>query len=112
MLDFADGSVRLVGMRARKGGLLVGQQLRALRDHIPNAEARVAAIYRDGRSIVPEGDTVIEDGDEVFFVAARDDIRAVMSEMRGRGPGAARRDRRRRQHRLPAGAGAREARTR
>jgi trk system potassium uptake protein TrkA len=40
------------------------------------------AIYRDGQSIVPEGDTVIEHGDEVFFLAARKDIRLVLNEMR------------------------------
>ena len=82
VLDFADGRVRLVGIRAHQGGLLVGQQLRALREHMPRSEARVAAIYRAGRSIKPEGDTVVEDGDEVFFLAARKDIRTVMSEMR------------------------------
>jgi trk system potassium uptake protein TrkA len=82
VLDFADGRVRLVGLSARKGGLLVGQALRALRDHIPNTEARVVAIYRGNRALVPTGDTVIEDGDEVFFLAARDDIRRFMAEMR------------------------------
>jgi trk system potassium uptake protein TrkA len=82
VLDFADGKVRLVGVRALRGGLLVGQRLRTLREHIPNVQARVAAIYRNGQSIVPEGDTVVEHGDEVFFLAARDDIRVVMSEMR------------------------------
>ena len=82
VLDFADGRVRLVGIRALKGGLLVGRPLRELRKHIPKSDARVAAIYRKGESIEPEGDTVIEDGDEVFFVAATQDIRSVMSEMR------------------------------
>lgn len=82
VLDFADGKVRLVGVRALRGGLLVGQKLRALREHIPNAEARVVAIYRNGQSIVPDGDTVVEHGDEVFFLAARQDIRLVMGEMR------------------------------
>jgi trk system potassium uptake protein TrkA len=82
VLDFADGKVRLVGVRALRGGLLVGQKLRALREHIPKTDARVAAIYRNGQSIVPSGDTVIEHGDEVFFLAARKDIRLVMSEMR------------------------------
>ena len=82
VLDFAGGRVRLVGLSARKGGLLVGQALRNLREHIPNTEGRVVAIYRNGRSVVPEGDTVIEDGDEVFFLAARDDIRRFMAEMR------------------------------
>jgi trk system potassium uptake protein TrkA len=82
VLDFADGKVRLVGVRALRGGLLVGQRLLALREHIRGTDARVAAIYRNGQSIVPQGDTVIEDGDEVFFLAARNDIRLVMSEMR------------------------------
>jgi trk system potassium uptake protein TrkA len=82
VLDFADGRVRLVGIRALQGGPLVGQALRTLREHIPTADARVAAIYRAGKSIKPEGDTVIEDGDEVFFLAASNDIRAVMKEMR------------------------------
>ncbi len=82
VLDFADGRVRLVGVRARQGSPLVGQALRTLREHIPNIDARVAAIYRAGKSVKPEGTTVIEDGDEVFFLAARRDIRAVMREMR------------------------------
>jgi trk system potassium uptake protein TrkA len=82
VLDFADGRVRLVGIRALQGGPLVGHALRTLREHIPNVDARVAAIYRAGKSIQPEGTTVIEDGDELFFLAARKDIRMVMNEMR------------------------------
>ena len=82
VLDFADGRVRLVAVRAVAGGLLVGQPIRNIRNHIPRVDSRVAAIYRKGRSIKPEGDTVIEPGDEVFFLAAREDIRLVMSELR------------------------------
>jgi trk system potassium uptake protein TrkA len=82
VLDFADGKVRLVAVRAHEGGLLVGQQLRALREHVRDIEARIVAIYRAGRSITPGGDTIVEDGDEVFFLAARNDIRRVMNEMR------------------------------
>jgi trk system potassium uptake protein TrkA len=80
VLEFAEGRVLLVGMRAHKGGKLVGHQLQALRTHIPETEVRVAAIYRGGRSILPEGDTRIEEQDEVFFVAAREDMRLVMKE--------------------------------
>jgi trk system potassium uptake protein TrkA len=82
VLEFADGKVRLVGVRARQGGSLVGQEIRALTSHLPNVEARVAAIYRGGVAVKPEGDTVIQENDEVFFIAARKDIRVVMSELR------------------------------
>ena len=84
IVDFAGGRVRLVGVRAVQGGLLVGQQLRNIRKHLPDIDTRVIAIYRAGRSLRPEGDTVIESGDEVFFLAATKDIRLVMSEMRKR----------------------------
>jgi trk system potassium uptake protein TrkA len=81
VLDFAEGRIRLVGVRAFQGGALVGQQLKELSAHIKGRDARVAAIYRGGQSIKPQGDTVIEHGDEVFFIAAREDIRLVMNEM-------------------------------
>lgn len=82
VLDFANGKVRLVGVKAYYGGPLVGHELRTLRDHIPGIETRVAAIFRRGKSIIPEGNTIIEVDDEVFFIAARKNIRAVMSELR------------------------------
>ena len=82
VLEFADGRVRLVAARAHEGGALVGHPLRELPEHIPNVESRVVAIYRGGRGIVPDGNTVVERGDEVFFIAARKDIRTVLSEMR------------------------------
>ncbi|MDH4258747.1 MAG: Trk system potassium transporter TrkA [Gammaproteobacteria bacterium] len=81
VLDFADGRVRLVGMRALKGGKLVGHQLRELRDHIPNRDVRVAAIYRGDQNVKLEGDTIIAEHDEVFFIAARDDMRTMMKEL-------------------------------
>jgi trk system potassium uptake protein TrkA len=82
VLDFADGQVQLVGVKAYYGGPLVGNELRRLREHMPNIDTRVAAIYRRNRAILPEGHTVIEADDEVFFIAAKKDIRAVMSELR------------------------------
>ncbi len=82
VLDFADGKVRLVGVRTGRGGLLVGHPLRELTKHLPNIEVRVVAIYRDGRSVQPDGETIISEGDEVFFLAARDDIQRTMAEMR------------------------------
>jgi len=82
VLDFAEGRVRLVGAKADRDGLLVGQRIATLKDHIPNTEGRIAAIYRDGKAMLPKGDTVIQEGDEVFFIADRKDIRVFMSEMR------------------------------
>lgn len=83
VLDFADGRAQLVATEAEAGGLLVGQKLHTLRHHLPaKSDARVAAIYRQGQLILPDGNTVVEENDMVFFVAARRHIPAVMKELR------------------------------
>jgi len=82
VLDFADGKAQLVAVKAYYGGPLVGQEIRLLREHMPKVDARVAAIFRRNRPIMPEGSTVIEADDEVFFIAAQKNIRAVIGELR------------------------------
>lgn len=82
VLDFADEKVQLVAVRAYHGGLLVGQELRKLKEHMPSADTKVAAIYRRGQAILPTEDTVIEVDDEVFFIAAKNHIKEVMNELR------------------------------
>jgi trk system potassium uptake protein TrkA len=82
VLDFADGLVQLVAVKAYYGGPLVGQELQQIRDHVPDVDTRVAAIFRRDHPITPEGTTVVEADDEVFFIAAKKNIRAVMSELR------------------------------
>ena len=82
VIDFAQGKIRLVGLRAYYGGALVGHELKDLKDHLPLVKVRVAAIYRQNRAIIPTGKTTIEADDEVFFIATQEDIRTVMQELR------------------------------
>jgi trk system potassium uptake protein TrkA len=82
ILDFADGKAQLVAVQAQHGGALVDKELRTLRKWKPAAETRVVAIYRRDRAIFPEGETVIEVGDEVFFLAARKHIRPLVKAFR------------------------------
>lgn len=81
VLDFADGLVRLVAVKAYYGGPLVGNAIRTLKEHMPQVDTRVAAIFRQDKPILPQGDTVIEADDEIFFIAAREHIRDVMGEL-------------------------------
>ena len=82
VLEFSAKKVSLVAVRAVEGGPLVGRPLRFLRSDMPNIDTRVAAIFRQDRSINMSGDTVVEAGDEVFFIAATEHIRDVMKELR------------------------------
>jgi len=83
VLEFAAGRVTLVGVRAKQGGLLVGQPIRKMREHLPpGVDARIAAIFREHQPVDPDGDTVIEHGDEVFLLADSRHIRLVLTELR------------------------------
>jgi trk system potassium uptake protein TrkA len=82
VLDFADGRVSLVAVRAYEGGPLVGHPIRDLRRHVPNIDTRIVAIFRRDTAVAPDGGTVIEAGDEVFCLAPSQDIRRVMNELR------------------------------
>ncbi len=83
VLDFADGRAQLVATQAYAGSPLVGHRLQTLREHMPaDADARIAAIYRQDTTIIPDGNTVIEENDTVFFLAAQRNIRTMMKELR------------------------------
>ena len=82
VLEFAHGKISLAAVRAFHGGPLVGHPISYLRTHMPQIDARVAAIFRQDAPITPEGSTVIEAGDEVFLIAATKNLRGVLRELR------------------------------
>ena len=82
VLDFADGKVQLVAVKAYHDGLMVGRALKTMNEVVPGIDMRVAAVFRDGESIEPTAECVIEADDEVFLLAARKNIPIVISEMR------------------------------
>jgi len=82
VLEFADRQVCLVAVLAKAGGLLVGDRIGNLHNHLKTTDARIVAIFRGKSAVQPVADTVIEDGDEVFFLSRTADMRRVMEELR------------------------------
>ena len=80
--QFSRGKASLVAVRAFQEGPLMGKPLSFLRTNMPQVDTRVAAIFRKDGPLIPQGSTVIEEGDEIFFIAATDNIRSVLKEMR------------------------------
>lgn len=78
---FANDLVSLVGVRAYYGGPLVGYPISAFKEHMPHIETRIVAIFRQEKAIIPQASTIIEAGDEVYFICATHHIKAVMSEL-------------------------------
>ena len=83
VLNFANGRVSLVAVRAYEGGLLVGKPIKSMREHLPpDTDARIVAIFRRDQPVFPEGDTIVEAGDDVFLLAAAEHIRPVLRQLR------------------------------
>ncbi|HQC79520.1 MAG TPA: Trk system potassium transporter TrkA [Accumulibacter sp.] len=83
VLHFANGRLALVAVRAYAGGLLVGSPIKEMPGHLPpGIDGRIAAIYRRDGAVTPTGETIVEDGDEVFLLAAEEHIRTMMRELR------------------------------
>jgi len=83
VIDFAEGKVRLVAMRAYADGTLVGKQISSLSEHLPsNIKTRIVALYRRNQVVMPTGSTMIKAGDEVFFLAEAAHISIIVNELR------------------------------
>jgi trk system potassium uptake protein TrkA len=82
VLDFADGKLRLVGLRVRATGPMLGQSIRDISAKLSQQQQiRFVAIYRNNAAISPEGDTLFLEGDEVFFLAQSDAIIGIMRKL-------------------------------
>ncbi|WP_027016537.1 Trk system potassium transporter TrkA [Comamonas composti] len=80
---FAGGRAALASARARAGASAVGRQIGELRSGMPDLPMRIVAIYRrfldePDRFVRCDGATRIEPGDEVFVLAARDQLPEVL----------------------------------
>ena len=79
---FADGMINLVSVKAKKKGKLVGRELKGIKEDMPNADAFVASIYRKGKPFIPSGETIIKEGDEIYFVSSASNIDQIVNEFR------------------------------
>ena len=82
VFEFDNGLVQLVETRAYAGTPIVGHSIKELHKHLPNIQMRIVSLYRNGRAIPAYGDTVIKDGDRVYFVTKRDSVSKVLKEFR------------------------------
>lgn len=82
VLDFADQKLQLVAVKTKaNSGPMVSRPLNNLPHYLNDIDTEIAAIFRQGVPIIPNGNTDIEPNDEIFFLAERQNIRAVMSTL-------------------------------
>ncbi|HYN58527.1 MAG TPA: Trk system potassium transporter TrkA [Rubrivivax sp.] len=89
VLEFSQGSVSLIAVRAVEGGPIVQHVISDLPQLVPGLPMRIVAIYRSDalghdRQVVCDGSTRIELGDELFVLAPNEHIRGVLEALHRR----------------------------
>ncbi|MDO9423576.1 MAG: Trk system potassium transporter TrkA [Methylobacter sp.] len=79
--DFADGLVRLFSVKVVPDGILTGKEIKTLKERLVGGKIRVVAIFRQGIPLPVSGESIIETGDEVFFVAPHEEVRRVLKAL-------------------------------
>ena len=82
VLDFADGKVQMVVIRASYSGVLEGNSLRDLKNKLKDIEYKIAIIYSSGKPIIPNGDTIIKADDEIFFISSKKSMNKLLQHIR------------------------------
>lgn len=82
VVDFSDQRLQLISVKVRSANVpLVGPSIKTFSTYLPNIDVEIAAIYRHGSPMIPNGNTSIEPGDEVLFLANKTDSRQVLSNL-------------------------------
>ncbi len=81
VLDFAGGKAQMVAVKVTSGSLLIEKKICELNDQLPTIEYRIVSIFRGGQAIVPDGDTRIEEDDEIFIIGAPKQIRTLLKSI-------------------------------
>ena len=69
--DFAGGKVRIVGAKVEPGSRVAGRTLLEINRDLGQRIALVTTIVRGDETLIPRGDTVIQEGDQVYLSGRR-----------------------------------------
>lgn len=82
VLDFSEGSIKLVVIKPYYGGVLLGKKLSQVPGYLPDLVMKIVAINRNDQFLELTDDTEIEIGDEIFFIAPAQHVHAIMATLR------------------------------
>lgn len=78
VINLAEGRMQLIGIRLDKDSPLIGKSLNEYAESHSNLTFRIVAIGRRGRTIIPDGSVKIQSYDQIFILAATEDISALI----------------------------------
>ena len=83
VLNFANGKVQLVAIRANSMSNLVGKPIQKIFSDSNSNDASIVAIYRKHEAVPINEETVVKSGDDLFFVAATAQAKKITTLLQG-----------------------------
>ena len=75
--QFAEGRVQLIGLQVKQGAPVAGKTLAQLGQELADHHYVTAAIVRDGVTTIPDGESVIRAGDQLYMLAPTSEVRDI-----------------------------------
>lgn len=79
LVSIADDRLQLIGIRLDDTSPLLDTTLEYYDKHITDVAFRVVAVLRGGRTIIPDGSVSLKKNDQIFIVALKEDVPAVIA---------------------------------
>ncbi len=71
IVEFARGDIQLVGIRLEANSPIIRKSIKDIWKEYSNLEARIVAINRKERTLIPRGDDTLQIGDQIFVICER-----------------------------------------
>lgn len=83
VLSFNEDAIRMIVVKAQKGGSMLGlalSQMQAVLDERGKShfDCQISAIYRNNRLVIPNQDTTIIEGDEIYVLARTEHMQEIL----------------------------------
>jgi trk system potassium uptake protein TrkA len=78
VMEFAGGKIQLLGIRLESSSPILLKPLKEVWREYPDLPARIVAISRRTRTIIPGGDDLLMGGDQIFLVCEEESIPAIL----------------------------------
>lgn len=78
VIYMADGRMQMIGLRIDEDSPLAGKTLSKYAREFPDITFRIAAISRDGATVIPDGNTRIKAEDQLFIITKSDMVPKVV----------------------------------
>ena len=75
--NFAHGQVQLVGLRVKEGAMVAGKSVARLAAELKDFHFVLAAIARDGETIIPDGSSRVEAGDHIYVLSPTSEVPSI-----------------------------------